>query len=346
MALKVFITGASSGLGAALARAYAREGATLGLLARRRSALELLAKSLSSPRQVYVADVNDAAALRHAALAYMREFECPDIVIANAGVSHGTITEIQEDLAVFEHIVRTNLIATVATFQPFIEAMKARRRGTLVTIASVAGMRGLPGAGAYSASKAAVIAYSESLRLEMAQYGVKVVTIAPGYVDTPMTERNPYPMPFLITAEDFARRAMRVIARGKPYAVIPWPMAIVARVLRWMPIALYDKLFARAPRKPRYEILPGPRAAAAPPADDVATFGQQTLDFGVDLGTDRPPDAPADTGATQPFEPQPVAETPSSPRAGVTVWRRRLRDLLVGRRPLRAAWGSRNRTTP
>lgn len=324
MALKVFITGASSGLGAALARAYAREGAALGLLARRRSALELLAKSLSSPRQVYVADVNDAAALRNAALAYMREFECPDVVIANAGVSHGTVTEIQEDLAVFEHIVRTNLIATVATFQPFIEAMKARRRGTLVTIASVAGMRGLPGAGAYSASKAAVIAYSESLRLEMAQYGVKVVTIAPGYVDTPMTERNPYPMPFIISAEDFARRAMRVIARGKPYAVIPWPMAIVARALRWMPIALYDRLFARAPRKPRYEILPGPRHAPAPATDDVATFGQQTLDFGVDLDADRPPiDAATNTNANQPFEPQPVEETPSSPRAGVTVWRGR-----------------------
>jgi short-subunit dehydrogenase len=321
---KVFITGASSGLGAALARAYAREGATVGLLARRREALDALAKSLSSPRQVYVADVNDAAALRNAALAYMREFDCPDVVIANAGVSHGTVTEIQEDLAVFETIVRTNLIATVATFQPFLEAMKARRHGTLVTIASVAGIRGLPGAGAYSASKAAVIAYSESLRLEMAQYGVKVVTIAPGYIDTPMTEGNPYPMPFMISAEEFARRALRVIARGKPFAVIPWPMAIVARVLRWMPIRLYDRLFARAPRKPRYEILPGPRTQLPPRLEETAaTFGQQTLDFGIDLAADQVPESGAP--AASPSNGRHVAVTAEPPDvpAGVTVWRGR-----------------------
>ncbi len=322
MALKVFITGASSGLGAALARAYGREGAAIGLLARRRAPLEALAKSLSSPRQCYVADVNDAAALRTAALAYMREFECPDVVIANAGVSHGTITELQEDLAVFERIVHTNLVATVATFQPFIEAMKARRSGTLVAIASVAGMRGLPGAGAYSASKAAVIAYSESLRLEMSQYGVKVVTIAPGYVDTPMTEGNPYPMPFLLSAEEFAKRALRVIARGKPYAVIPWQMAIVARVLRLMPIWLYDRLFARAPRKPRYEILPGPHRTLPTRLEDGATFGQQTLDFGADLDADRPPEVSGDA-AGRSDSGRHVAVTAAAPETPptVTVWR-------------------------
>lgn len=322
MVQNVFITGASSGLGAALARAYSRRGATVGLLARRRGVLEALAKSMSGARQVYVVDVNDAAALRQAALAHMRLHDCPDIVIANAGVSAGTLTEVQEDLAVFERIVRTNLLATVATFQPFVEAMKARRRGTLVAIASVAGVRGLPGAGAYSASKAAVISYCESLRLEMAQHGVRVVTIVPGYVDTPMTRGNPYPMPFLISAEDFARRALREIERGNRYAVIPWQMAIVARLLRVLPNAIYDRLFARAPRKPRQSERR--RADATPATDNPSTFGQQTLDFGADVAADRPP---APIGAGEPALAlaggRPDAARGPALRPGITVWQGR-----------------------
>ncbi len=251
--LNVFITGASSGLGEALARAYAARGATLGLLARRDDQLRTLAQSLTCKRSCYVADVTDFQALRDAAMLHMRQYGCPDIVIANAGISAGTLTEFQADLSVFDTIVRTNLTATVATFQPFLEAMKARRRGTLVGIASVAGVRGLPGAGAYSASKAAVIAYLESLRLELAHDNIQVLTIAPGYVDTPMTRHNPYPMPFLIKPDVFAERAVRAIAARKKWVVIPWPMGIVAWLLRWMPIALYDKLFAHAPRKPRID---------------------------------------------------------------------------------------------
>lgn len=296
MTAKVFITGASSGLGAALARAYARRGATLGLLARRRDALVALASSLNGSHRIYAADVNDTGALRTAALAFQHEFECPDIVIANAGISHGTATEFREDLAVFEQILHTNILAAAATFQPFIEAMKARRSGTLVLIASVAGVRGLPGAGAYSASKAAAIAYAESLRLELAPHGIRVVTLAPGYVDTPMTRGNPYPMPFLIGADDFARRALRVIARGRAFAVIPWPMAIVARVLRLLPIALYDRVFARAPRKPRLEALPARVQPTTAESEGPPTFNQEVLNFGAD---------------------------PARPPGGVTVWQGR-----------------------
>jgi short-subunit dehydrogenase len=147
--------------------------------------------------------------------------------------------------------MRTNVLGMVATFQPFVAPMRARGSGRLVGIASVAGIRGLPGAGAYSASKAAVIAYLESLRVELHGSGVRVVTIAPGYIATPMTELNPYRMPFVLAAPEAARRFARAIERGTSYAVIPWQMGVVAKLLRLLPNALYDRLFAKAPRKPR-----------------------------------------------------------------------------------------------
>jgi short-subunit dehydrogenase len=251
---RVFITGASSGIGAALAREYAAQGATLGLLARRRDALEQLAAQLpnSSSHKVYAVDVTDHAALAAAAADFIASVGGADIVIANAGVSHGTLTEHAEDLAVFDTILATNVSATVATFAPFIASMKTQatpRR--LVGIGSVAGIRGLPGAGAYSASKAAVVSYCESLRLELKRYGIKVVTIAPGYIDTPMTQKNAYPMPFLMRADRFAAKAVRAIARGASYQVIPWQMGVVAKLLRALPNALYDLAFARAPHKAR-----------------------------------------------------------------------------------------------
>src|SRR5690606_40781102 len=131
-----------------------------------------------------------------------------DIVVACAGISAGTLTEEAEDFQVFEAIVATNLNATVATFEPFIAAMKQRGQGRLVGIASVAAVRGLPGAGAYSASKAAVRSYCESLRVELHGSGVRVVTISPGFIRTPMTARDPYRMPFLMPVEAFAQAAL------------------------------------------------------------------------------------------------------------------------------------------
>ena len=182
MALKVFITGASSGIGEALAVYYADKGATLGLAARRGEFLEGLNQRLGGRHACYALDVCDAPALHAAAVDFIARCGTPDIVIANAGVSVGTLTEYEEDLAVFRRVMDTNVFGMAATFAPFIPALKAAggesgKMRRLVGIASVAGIRGLPGAEAYSASKAAAITYLESLRLEMRPYGIKVVTI-------------------------------------------------------------------------------------------------------------------------------------------------------------------------
>lgn len=252
--MKVFITGASSGIGEALAREYRRRHpqAALGLVARRADALHALAHALDGDRTLALpADVADRDAMQRAADAYVQRFGVPDVVIANAGISAGTVTGAPGDAEVFERIVRTNVIALFDTFAPFVPGMRAAGAGCLVGIASVAGVRGLPGAGAYSASKAAAISYLESLRVELRGSGVGVVTIAPGYIRTPMTATNRYRMPFLTDVDVFARKAVAAIEARRSFAVIPWQMGVVARGLRLLPNGVFDALFARAPRKAR-----------------------------------------------------------------------------------------------
>lgn len=245
--LRVFITGASSGLGAALARHYGARGAQLGLAGRRADALAATAAGLGA--RCYVADVRDAAAMQAAATAFLADVGPPDIVIAAAGISVGTLTDEADDLPVFRAVMDANVLGLVHTFHPFLAAMRAG--GVLCGISSVAGVRGLPGGGAYSASKAAATVYLEALRLELQPRGLTVVTVAPGYIDTPMTRVNPYPMPFRLSADDAARKVARCIERRLNYRVIPWQMAWVARTLKWLPIPVYDALFRKAPRKPR-----------------------------------------------------------------------------------------------
>lgn len=245
----VFITGASSGLGAALARHYGSRSAQLGLVGRREAALAATAAGLSA--HCYVADVRDAQAMQRAAEDFMTRAGVPDIVIACAGISVGTLTEEAADLPVFQRVMDANVMGLVHTFHPFIAGMKARGTGCLCGIASVAGVRGLPGAGAYSASKAAARVYLESLRLELKTSGIRVMAVSPGYIDTPMTAVNPYPMPFRLSADAAAQKIVRLIERRRSHGVIPWQMAIVAGVMRCLPAPVYDRLFQNAPRKPR-----------------------------------------------------------------------------------------------
>lgn len=254
--MRVFITGASSGIGEALARHYAARGATLGLVARRTASLQALSAKLGTQCHLYPLDVTDFPALAAAGADFIAQAGVPDIVIANAGISVGTLTEEIDDLPAFRRVFDTNVMGMVHTFQPFIAAMRTTGRGRLVGIASVAGIRGLPGAGAYCASKAAAIAYLESLRVELRASGIQVVTLAPGYIATPMTAKNPYPMPFLMPAERAAQSMAAAIARGARFSVMPWQMGIVAQLLRLLPRPLFDAIFARAGRKPRASDLP------------------------------------------------------------------------------------------
>jgi short-subunit dehydrogenase len=249
--MNVFITGASSGIGQALAREFASRGAVLGLAARRGDALAALNQELGGRHNVYPVDVTQRAALIDAARAFEAAAGGTDVVIASAGISIGVLTEFYEDLDELRSVFDTNLFAMATTFHPFIAPMRRRRRGKLVGIASVAGIRGLPGSEAYSASKAAAIAYCESLRVELRGSGIQVVTIAPGFIRTPMTRDNPYPMPFLMDVARFARRAADAIERGTSYLVIPWQMALVAKLLRVVPNPIYDRLMANRAQKPR-----------------------------------------------------------------------------------------------
>ena len=250
----VFITGASSGIGQALALRYYRDGARLALVARRTAEVERWAaeQNLDAARfKVYGADVADLDAMARIGRECIAAQGLPDVVIANAGISIGMDTTHFDDLEVMRRTFETNNVGLAATFHPFVALMSERRSGTLVGVASVAAIRGLPGHGAYCASKAAVVAYCESLRGECRPFGVRVVTILPGYIDTPLTRGNRYSMPFLMQVEDFADQAVRSIRAQVSYRVIPWQMGVLAKILRLLPNWLYDRALGSRPRKKR-----------------------------------------------------------------------------------------------
>jgi short-subunit dehydrogenase len=237
-----------------MALEYAGNGYRLALVARRREAIEswLSQYQISTDRyEIYNADVADMCAMATVAKCCMELQGLPDVVIANAGISVGVDTSVRGDLDVMARILATNVMGAAATFSPFIGPMISRGSGSLVGIASVAGIRGLPGHGGYCASKAALISYCESLRGELRANHVKVVTICPGYIATPLTRNNSYPMPFLMQPAAFAKKAIETIEAGVSYRVIPWQMAGVAKLLRLLPNALFDRIFAGRPRKPR-----------------------------------------------------------------------------------------------
>lgn len=249
-----FITGASSGIGQALAWRYHQAGWRLALVARRTEEIARWAQAQGLPPdswRVYGADVAQIDSIVAAGQACIAQQGLPDVVIANAGVSIGVDTAEREDLDVIAQTYAVNTVGMAATFHPFIAGMVQRRSGTLVGIGSVAGIRGLPGHGAYCGSKAAVISYCESLRGELRGSGVRVVTISPGYVDTPLTRKNRYGMPFLMQPPAFAEAAFRAIAAGRSYRVIPWQMGVVAKLLRALPNPLFDRVLAGRPRKHR-----------------------------------------------------------------------------------------------
>ena len=250
----VFITGASSGIGQALAWRFHQAGWRLALVARRTDEVKTWASARgisADSYQIYSADVSLPDSIVAAGQACLQAQGLPDVVIANAGISVGMDTAVREDLDVMARTFATNNLGMAATFQPFVAGMVQRGSGALVGIGSVAGIRGLPGHGAYCSSKAAVISYCESLRGELRPAGVRVVTLCPGYIDTPLTRQNRYGMPFLMQPQDFADRAYRAIRTGVSYRVIPWQMGVVAKLLRMLPNGWFDRLLAGRPRKHR-----------------------------------------------------------------------------------------------
>lgn len=254
MSALLFVTGASSGIGQALAWRYYQAGYSLALVARRTEEMQAWAhkQGLDPLRyQIYSADVAVVDSIVAAAEQCLQKQGVPDVVIANAGISIGMDTAVRGDLDVMSRTFAINNVGLAATFHAFIDPMARRGSGALVGIGSVAGIRGLPGHGAYCASKAAVIGYCESLRGELKGSGIKVVTICPGYIDTPLTRQNRYSMPFLMQVEAFADKAFDTIAVGDSYRVIPWQMGVVAKALRLLPNWLYDKVLSGRPRKKR-----------------------------------------------------------------------------------------------
>jgi hypothetical protein len=240
-----FITGASSGIGQALAARFVQAGWRVALVARRADDITRWAQAQGwSSRQwaVYAADVRSEAEIQAAAKACMDTQGVPEVVVANAGISIGVDLSLAEDLAVLRDLMDTNVIGLAATFQPFIAPMKELGHGTLVGVASVAAMRGLPGHAGYCGAKAAVVNICETLRGELKGHGVRVVTLTPGYIDTPLTRENDYPMPFLMAADRFADQAFRAIERGDSWRVIPWQMGIVAGIMRGLPRWLFDAI--------------------------------------------------------------------------------------------------------
>jgi short-subunit dehydrogenase len=259
MSKLVFITGASSGIGQALAWRFFQAGYQLALVARRTAETETWASAQGiSPERyrIYSADVSNVDSIVAAGRECLALQGLPDVVVANAGISIGMNSAAREDLDVMAQTFATNNTGLAATFHPFVEAMTVRGSGVLVGIGSVAGIRGLPGHGAYCASKAAVIAYCECLRGDLRATGVKVVTLCPGYIDTPLTQQNRYAMPFLMPPAEFADAAYRAIVAGVSYRVIPWQMGLVAKLLRLLPNVWFDRLLSGRPRKHRQTAPP------------------------------------------------------------------------------------------
>jgi short-subunit dehydrogenase len=247
---RILITGASSGLGAALAEDYAAPGVSLVLTARRADRLEAVAqrcRKQGGDIETVVLDVTDRAAT--AACVTAADAARPlDLVIANAGISGGTGGG-EEPEEQTRDIFAVNLAGVLNTVQPLLPAMRARGQGQIALMASLAGFRGFPGAPAYCASKAAVKVWGESLRGWLAADGVRVSVICPGYVRTPMTDVNTFPMPFLMDADRAARIIRRGLARDRGRIAFPWPVAFGAWLAGALPDGLTDRLTRRLPRK-------------------------------------------------------------------------------------------------
>lgn len=231
--MRVFITGASSGLGEGLARHYGRSGASIGLLARRRELLDDLARALregGARAEVYAADVADSAAVQQAVDAFVGVAGGADLVIANAGVTIKN-SLMKGDAESVARLLAVNVIGVTNTLIPFVPVMLRQKTGTLVAVSSVAGYRGLPGRAAYSASKAAVTTFMDGLRMSLHGTGVHAMALCPGFIRTPMTATLSSPPPFQIEVDEAVRLMARAVDARRDTYVLPWQMSLIRHVL-------------------------------------------------------------------------------------------------------------------
>jgi short-subunit dehydrogenase len=242
------VTGASSGIGWELSRQLAQQGWQVALVARRKERLEELARQIADAGGqclVVPADVGQREQAEHAYHYVRDQLGPPDLVIANAGVGRPTLVEPEVNLDDVEEMIRTNLLGVIYTLSAAIPDMLSRRRGHLVAISSLAGYRGLPGESAYCASKAAVNVYLDGLRIHLRGTGVRVTTVCPGFIKTPMTEHNTFYMPGLLDAPEAARRILRAIQRGKKVYNFPWHVHLMVKLSRWVPDGLMQRFLSK-----------------------------------------------------------------------------------------------------
>jgi Short-chain alcohol dehydrogenase of unknown specificity len=245
----VFLTGASSGIGEALATAVAKQGAILGLLARREELLKDLAarcESAGGRTRVFACDVTDPDAVHAAANKLREEFGGIDILICNAGISGNEPETRNYDPAGVGRVIDINLMGAVNAVHAVVAQMLERGSGQLVAISSLAGIRGLPKSAAYSASKAAMTAFFESVRLDIQDRGVAVTIIQPGFIKTPLTAGRHNRMPFLMDLDDAVPLFLKAIERRKKFASFPWQLASIVRAGKIFPAWLYDRIAGRA----------------------------------------------------------------------------------------------------
>ena len=239
---RAIITGASSGIGAAMAREMSRRGYALALVARRADLLEQLVREL--PNSVALpCDVTDSAAVHEAV---QRAGQC-DVAVANAGV--GVTAWAAKSVADAELMMRVNYFGMLYLFDAVIPSMMERRSGHFAGIASLAGLRGLPTSSGYSASKAAMQAFLEAARVELAPLGIRVTTVNPGFIATAMTEKNNFKMPFLMNVERAAKIIVDGIERGARVVDFPMPMSMAMRLGRMLPAWMFDRVIGGYARR-------------------------------------------------------------------------------------------------
>lgn len=246
----ILITGASSGIGEALARAYARPGVFLALAGRDAARVAQVGDACRTQGADVVAAVRDVTAAADLA-GWIRDLDRAhpfDLVIANAGISAGTGGG-SETPDQTRRIVAVNVDGVVNTVTPLIAPMSARGRGQIALMSSLASFRGFPGAPTYCATKAWVRLWGEALRAELAPAGVEVSVLCPGFVTTRMTQANPFPMPFLMSADRAAQIIVRGLERNRGRIAFPWRLYAMLRLVTALPAALTDALLRLAPRK-------------------------------------------------------------------------------------------------